>query len=163
MSMAGESDGVALAVDALRKSYEENTRDVKAIGDIMDRRFGRQRLWILAVVAVVVLALLMSIGFRQADAERAKDRERTEHQREIDQRENLVAGCERGNDQRAALRRVIERGYAPSPIPDGIAPELRELIEQSQERQAALRAEQLSDPGVQLVDCERAYPPVIEP
>ncbi len=161
--MAGEQDGIARAVDSLRQSYEANSKDVRDISAVMDRRFGRQRLWMLAIVAVLLLAVLTSVGFRRADANRENDRQRSEHQREIDQRENLVAGCERGNDQRAALRRVIERGYAPTPIPDGIAPELRELIEQSQERVAALRAEQLADSGVQLVDCERAYPPVIEP
>lgn len=160
--MAGDAEGIASAVDALRESYDRNAKETRAIGEIMDRRFGRQRLWILVIAAVVILAIVMSLGFRSADQRREEDRRRTEYQREVDQRETLLAGCKRGNDQRAALRRVIERAYTPSVIPEGLSEELRSLIIAGQERQASLRIEQLADPGVQPVDCESAFPPVTE-
>ncbi len=158
--MAGEQDGIARAVDSLRESYEANSKDVRDISEVMDRRFGRQRLWMFAMAGVLILALATGIGFRRADTKREIDRQEAETQREIDQRANLLAGCGRSNDQRAALRRVIERAYAPSPIPDGLSAELRDLIIQSQDRSASLRAEQLADPGVQPIDCEAAFPPV---
>jgi hypothetical protein len=156
--MAAEQDGVAAAINALRKSYDANTRDVQKISEAMNQRFGRQRLWMGVLAAVVILALFVGWGFRKTDNGRERDRRQAEHQRIIDQRANLIAGCGRSNEARAALRRVIERAYTPSPIPDGLPPDLRDLIVQSQERQASQRAEQLADPGVQPIDCEAAFP-----
>lgn len=120
----------------------------------------KRRYWwtIVGVVLAILAAIILVLVFRERDAdEERRRREQLELDQEQD-RQNLLRGCERANDQRAALRRVIERAYSPSPIPEGLTAELRELILQSQERSASLRAEQLADPGVQPVDCAAQYP-----
>lgn len=122
-------------------------------------------LMVLAGLAVLALVLL----FRERDADEAQRRRaqleldlEQDRQSEERRRQDLLRGCERNNDQRAALRRVIERAYTPSAVPDGVSAELRDLILQSQERMAALRTEQLADPGVQPVDCAAQFPPLRE-
>lgn len=119
--------------------------------------------WAIALIVLAGLAVLaLVLLFRERDADEAQRRRaQLEHDQEQD-RQNLLRGCERANDQRAALRRVIERAYTPSPVPEGLTGELRDLILQSQERMAALRTEQLADPGVQPIDCAVQFPPTRE-
>lgn len=122
--------------------------------------------WVIAAVVLAILAaLILVLVFRQRDSDEAQRRraqlehdQEQDHQNEERRRQDLIRGCERANDQRAALRRVIERAYTPSPVPDGLTAELRDLIIQGQERMVALRAEQLADPGVQPIDCAAQYP-----
>ena len=115
--------------------------------------------WVIAaVVLAIAAALALMLVFRERDADEAQRRRaQLEYDQEQD-RQSLLRGCERANEHRAALRRVIERAYTPGPIAEGLSEELRELILQSQERQAIQRAEQLADSGVQPIDCASQYP-----
>lgn len=146
------------AQNLLIKEQNEKLDDVeeKLPGFVPVRRFR----W--TVVAVVVFMLILTgIGwkFRAQDQARARDKEQQEVVDAERDRQNLLAGCRRANDQRAWGRRLIERAYVPVTIPDGVSTELRDLYVQGQERQAVQRAEQLADPGVQPIECEAAFPP----
>lgn len=137
------------SVETLRKDYDDNAEATRELAELFSRRLGWQRLWLGVVALLLAVAVISGWQFRQQ-----------EHRRVDDQRANLIQGCERGNDQRATLRGVIDRAYSvnPDPLPDGLPPGLVELYNQSQVRAAARREEQLADPGVQPVDCAAAYP-----
>lgn len=123
---------------------------------------GRFR-WALAVVGVVIaLAIAIVVLVRAQDRADVRRRDREAKAAEVADRDQRYAGCLRGNDLRATLRGAIDRAYTPTPIPPGLPPELAELYAQSQARAAAQRQAQLSDPGVQSVDCDEAYPPLPE-
>jgi hypothetical protein len=158
---------LAGAVESLGAELVEQNRKIGAQNELITKqneqlkKFVPRRRFRWLVAGIVVAAIvLFGIGwkFRVSDQTRLRDRDAQQAQTAISQHQTLVAGCERSNDQRAALRRVIERAYTPTPIPDGLPPELRDLVEQSQQRQASQREEQLKDPGVQPVDCAQAFP-----
>lgn len=139
----------------------KNEQAVKGVKDKLPYLVSR-RIFIVAIVAFVgVIALTIGLGLKfRADDRAQRERDRAAATMEaVRKRDELVRGCQRGNDQRDTLRQVIEVAYEPSPIPAGISAELRALLVQSQERAAARRDELLSLPGVQPVDCEKAYPP----
>lgn len=116
---------------------------------------------ILAILALIVIAVGgVGYAFHVRDARREADRREALVKAADDTRATLVAGCGRSNDQRQTLRNIIERAYTPGPISADLPPELRELILQSQERAAAQKAAQLAEPGVQPIDCEKAFPPI---
>lgn len=137
-------------VGALRKDYEENAEATHDLAQLFSRRLGWQRLWLGALALLLAVAVISGWQFRAQ-----------EHRRVRDQRANLIQGCERGNDQRATLREVIAGAYEPSPTPDGLSPELADLLRQSQERALVRRDALLSLPGVLPVDCAAAYPSLV--
>lgn len=144
-------------------AHETNT----ALEDVEERLESfvpRSKFWWVIAGMVVVILLVAAAGWVVRDRDATLQRERAAAiQREAEfNRQNAIAGCERGNDGRASLRRVIERAYAPTQYPPevlaGLPQSLRDLIAEGQERQAALREEQLADPGIQHVDCQAQYP-----
>lgn len=120
--------------------------------------------WIRRILAGVIVALILAVVAwgvtRIQDSAREEDRREQLAADARQDRQNLLRGCERANDQRSTLRSVIENAYAPAPIPDGLSKELTELIRQSQENAAARRDALLSLPGIQPINCEEAYPPL---
>jgi hypothetical protein len=117
--------------------------------------------WVIAaVVLVLVAALAIGLLFRIRDADEEHKRRAFLVSAQEQDRQSSIRGCERNNDLRATLREVIEDAYAPSPVPSGLSPELRDLIIQSQERAAVKRDEQLSKPGIQPVNCQAQFPPL---
>lgn len=153
---------LSAATQQLLVAYEESSQRT----DELNERFKgyvtvRAGAVIVALIVFVVgVALVLGLSFRAQDRRDSRERIRQETREKEVERSNLLAGCGRANDQRAWGRRLIERAYVPLPVPDGLSAELRDLYVQSQERQAAQRAEQLADPGVQVVNCEAAFPPV---
>lgn len=135
------------AVDTLREDYDKNAVATHELAELFSRRLGWQRLWL------GVLALLLAVAVVSGWQFRAQ-----EHRRVRDQRTNLIQGCERGNDFRTTFRDAFITAFEPVPAPDGLSPELTDLIRQSQERALARRDALLSLPSVQPVDCEAAYP-----
>lgn len=138
---------LADAVEALRKDYATSTRETHELTRMLSRRLAWQRLWLGVLALVLILAMASGWRFREQDRRRAED-----------QRANLIQGCERGNDQRATLREVIEEAYAPSPPLPDVPPSLSALLEESSRRSQAKRERLLSLDGVQIVDCAASYP-----
>lgn len=149
--------------EANRQNAETNAKldeqNAKLTGFVPKRRF-----WWAVAAAVIVVVVLTFIGwkFREQDRAEAARRRDQLHAEAVGNRNQRLAGCERGNELRATLRGVIERAYTPGPIPDGLSDELHALIVQSQERALVQRAIQLGADGVQPVDCEKAHPPVAD-
>jgi signal transduction histidine kinase len=138
----------------------ELRRELAAVERKLPEFVPRRRFrWVIAAVVLAVLvAVALVLVFRVRDADEA---ERRRAQLVLDQeqdRQNLIRGCERANDQRATLRQIIETAIVPSTTPPNVDPQLAELIRQGQERTARLRAELLALPGVQPVDCAAAFP-----
>jgi hypothetical protein len=154
------NDSIADQNERLTAQTEAMAAQTKELAEVRATFVPRTRFRWFVAGAVLVLAVLVVIGwrFRVADQARLRDREAVLHQSAVDQHQQLIDGCERGNVLRASLYRTIDRAYTPSPIPDGLPPELRDLFAQSQQHLAAQREAQLSDPGVQPVDCAMAYP-----
>lgn len=147
----------------MRDEAEEKARELKRHVDEREHRVRR-----LLYQAGVVLALLLVawIVWRvydgNADAKRRQRDEAAAIAQAEEDRQNLLRGCERSNDQRATLREVIGLAVAGSgaAIPtDGLDPEIVEILRQSQIRSVELRARLLALPGVQPIDCAMAFPP----
>lgn len=158
-------------VEARRQSRQDVERIDARLDEIpkvyLPAEVAKQRARTAAIIAGIVATflILMGIGvlvlvlvFRAQEHTREHQRVRDVAAAAQQQRQTLISGCERSNELRAALGRALERAYAPAPIPDGLPPELADLYAQAQLRQAAQREEQLKDPGVQPVDCAKAFP-----
>ena len=148
------------AITGLTNAYEDSTEKIGEVERECRRRFRVQRLWLVVLGAVVAMAILVSVGFRLQDQARERDRLASEARSAVDQRATFLQGCERSNDQRRTLAQIVEKSVVPQPAPANLPPELLDLYRQGQERTAALRAELLSLPGVQIVDCQAVFPPV---
>jgi hypothetical protein len=117
--------------------------------------------WIIAgVVLAIIAAIVLVLIFRERDADEAQ---RRRAQLELDQaqdRQNLLRGCERANDQRATLREIINLALSQSTMPPGLSPELQAIYRDAQARTIARRDELLALPGVQPIDCAAQFPPL---
>jgi hypothetical protein len=117
--------------------------------------------WIGAVTVALVLALVLV--FHAQGNQRIQDQRTQTAKIEASTRSNLLAGCERSNDQRDTLRQVIDKAVVSTPAPPDLPPDIKALYDQGQARVTALRSELLSLPGVQQVDCAKAFPPSTTP
>ncbi len=149
-------DQQTVQLGAMQNAVDEQNEQLKNF--VPKRRAG----WIVAGVVLAIAALIgVYVYFRVQDRHRdEKRRDETFLAQEAD-RQSSIRGCQRNNEFRATFREVIEEAYAPQPIPDGVPAELLALVRQGQERQAAKRAELLAKPGVQHVDCEAQFPPLL--
>lgn len=153
------------AVKKLSEQYEANSAANRALTREVGRR-KRETRWIaLGVSIVVAITIATGLAIRHGDLQREKQRREMLATQILSQRDNLIAGCERGNDQRRTLAEIVSRAVQPSSVPPtAIDPELLAFLEQSRERTIRLRGELLALPGVQIVDCQAAFPipPVAE-
>lgn len=148
------------AVKMLSSQYELNSEANLELAREVARR-KRETRWV-ALGVLIVVAIVVATGFiiRHHDRAAEKDRREVLASQIFTQRESQVLGCERANEGRRTLAEVISRSIQPSSIsPTVTDPDLLALLEQSRERTLALRAELLSLPGVQIVDCQAAHPP----
>ncbi len=145
------------AVKMLSHQYEENAQANRDLADEFKRR-KREARWIGLGLAVVV-AVVTCAGFivRHIDQGREADRRQDLADQIFTQRESQVQGCERGNDQRITLAQIIRQSYEPGP-PIVVPPGFEQLVAESAARSAAKRDALLALPGVQVIDCQSAYP-----
>lgn len=148
------------AVRQLQADYVKHTQATETLAEEFRRRKSETRWFALGVVVfvtVVVCALMVMRHYDRAE----ESRRRTEVASQIlTQRENLIAGCERGNDQRQLLAQVIVTSFEEGPpitLPPGYEA-LQSVLDQSADRAAAKRDRLLSLPGVQIINCQAAYP-----
>lgn len=154
--------------DLVKSQNERLARvEAKLPNFVQKRRFW----WVVGGVVLLVAIVVAFWWFLRAQDHREADRRRDAivfaQQQDLEwrkqDRESSIRGCERNNEFRAAFRRVIERAYAPQPIPDGLPQDILDLYLAGQARQAEQREAQLRDPGVQPVDCQVQFPPIPEP
>lgn len=159
----GENPSPAQVIEAVRRlseQYEQSAEANRELAREVGRRKRETRWVALAVVLVVTIAVCAWLIVRHHDRSAEKEKRDRLASQIFTQRESQVQGCERGNESRRTDRETIEIALAPTPIPDGLPPELLDLFRDSQERQAAKKAELLARPGVQIIDCQAAYPPI---
>ncbi len=146
------------AVKLLSAQYEENAQANRDLADEFKRR-KREARWIaLGILIVIVGVCATAFIIRHADRRIEADRRRDLADQIFTQRESQVQGCERGNDQRITLAQVIAQSYDPGPALS-VPPGFEQLVADAAARSAAKRDALLSLPGVQVVDCQGAYPP----
>ena len=145
------------AIEEMTDAIAEQSKAIFTLEKKVDRQNERLAEFVpksrfRAAVASLLISGLLVFGFAVWARE--------ERQREFaKERTNLIAGCERNNDQRRTLAEVISRAVRPSSVPPTATdPELLALIEEGRQRTIALRSELLALPGVQIVDCEAAFP-----
>ena len=148
------------AVKMLSSQYEQNAEANRELAREVARRKRETRWVALGVVVVVTIAVCAWLVVRHHDRSAEKEKRDRLASQIFTQRESQVQGCERGNESRRTDRETIEIAMAPVPIPDNLPPELVDLYRDAQERQARKREELLARPGVQIIDCQAAYPPV---
>lgn len=153
-----EQSELITALNNLTAAYTDSTTQLGEVEQEMGRRLRFQRLWIMVLASVVALAIVVFGGFRLQDQARERDRQASEERAAVDQRQTFLGGCERANDARRTLAQIIERSIVPQMAPANLPADLLDLFRQGQERTVALRAELLSLPGVQIVDCQAAFP-----
>lgn len=147
------------AVRGLAVQYETSASATENLTAEVGRR-KRETRWVALTVCVIVAIVSTGAGvIRNQDNKREADRRAVLAAQIFTQRESQVQGCQRGNDQRATLRRVITESYEPSTPLTSIPPEFAELVAESAKRAIAKRDSLLSLPGVQPVDCAAAFPP----
>lgn len=157
-SIPPSPEQVLEAVKKLSEQYEANSAANRALAREVGRR-KRETRWIaLGVTIVVAIAIATGLAMRHGDLQREKDRREVLATQILTQRDNLIAGCERGNDGRRTDRETIEIAIADLPIPPRATPEEVEVIEERNVRAKALRERLLARPGLQLIDCPAAYP-----
>jgi 4-amino-4-deoxy-L-arabinose transferase-like glycosyltransferase len=121
------------------------------------REFRWVALCVVLLVAVVTCALMVMRHFDRAEEERRREALAGQL---LTQRQNLVDGCERGNDARRSLAQVIITSFQPGPpiaLPPGYEG-LQTVLDQSAAQSAAKREALLALPGLQIVDCQAAFP-----
>lgn len=156
----GEQDVVALlaAVQKLAADQETNAKANADLAAEFTRRRGEFRLLSLGVVVIVVIAVCSWLVVRHNDrAEVARKRDVLVGQI-LSQHDSQVSGCARGNDQRLTLAQIITQSYEPGP-PISVPPGFEQLAADSAARALVKRDALLSLPGVQIIDCQAAYPP----
>lgn len=161
-------------VQQMTTSFDENTDalhqielqlpDLVTKDEVREREQWVRRLIFKGVAGVAVLLALWAaysvIDAREATRQREEREAAATAQAEYE-RDNLVRGCERANDQRATLREVITLAIgSPTVIPPGLDADIEQIIRDGQARAAELKVRLLALPGVQPVDCQSAFPPV---
>lgn len=145
------------AVKLLSQQYEQNAQANRDLAEEFKRR-KREARWIaLGILIIIVGVCATAFIIRHADRRIESDRRRALAEQIFTQRESQVQGCDRGNDQRITLAQIITESYAPGPAV-AVPPGFEQLIAESAARAAAKRDYLLSLPGVQVVDCQAAYP-----
>jgi cytoskeletal protein RodZ len=153
------TEQVLEAVKKLSEQYESNSSANRALAKEVGRR-KRETRWV-ALGVLLVVAIVVAVMFVVRHHDRAAERDKREvlAAQVMTQRESLIAGCERGNEQRRTLAEVIARAIRPSETPTTATdPEILAILEQSRQRTLQLRAELLALPGVQIINCQNAYP-----
>ncbi len=147
------------AVQDLATKYQKSTQETQKVLREVQRR--RRDTWIVGGLGVLIVAIITTGGLVLRRNDQHVESERRDHlaAQIFTQRTSLVQGCERGNDQRLTLAQIITIAVTPQPIPPDLTPDLQDLYRQGQDRVLALRAKLLSLPGVQVVDCQAAFPP----
>ena len=146
------------AVKKLSEQYEQNSSANRELARGVGRR-KRETRWIaLGVVVVIAIAIAAGLVIRHNDLQREKQRREFLATQIFTQRDSLVAGCERGNEGRRTDRETIEIAIADLPIPANASEEEVERITERNAAAKALRDRLLARPGLQLVDCQAAYP-----
>lgn len=148
------------AVRQLQADYVAHTKATQALRDEFARR-KRETRWIaLGVVVFVTVVACALMVIRHYDRAEESRRRADLASQILTQREDLVAGCERGNDSRKLVAQVIITSFeegTPIVLPPGYEA-LQSVLDQSSDRSAAKRDALLSLPGVQITDCQAAYP-----
>lgn len=140
----------------------ELRQELKAVKDKLPEFVPKRRFWwaIAVVVLAIIAAVVLVLVFRERDADEAR-RRRAQLELDSEQdRQNLLRGCERANDQRATLREIINLALSQSTMPPGLSPELQAIYRDAQARTLVKRDELLALPGVQPVDCSAQFPPL---
>lgn len=156
---------------ALEKRLATGEETLKAVNRKLPTFITRTHFWIAVVALVAVIGLAIFVGWKFHDNDvtrRARERAALVAEN-IRKRDDLVRGCERSNDQRATLRQVIEKAYSgageplvlPPDTPPDLAAILNVLLASGKDRSSMNKAELLALPGVQPVDCEKAFPPPV--
>lgn len=145
-------------IKKLSGEIEDSAKVNRSLATEFDRRRSEARWIALGILIVITIITVGGWILRVTDNRREKDRREQLAHQIFTQRESQVQGCERGNDQRITLAQVISRAIQPSPPITTSDSDLQALLDQSRERALALRAELLSLPGVQVIDCQAAYP-----
>lgn len=146
------------AVKLLSQQYESNAEENRRLSEEFARRSREGRWFALILSLVVAVCVCAAYVMRHVDQGREADRRAALKAQIFTQRESQVQGCERGNDQRVTLAEIINKAIVPQPAPPNLPPEFVDLYLAGQARTVALRAELLALPGVQIVDCQAAYP-----
>ncbi len=146
------------AVKLLSQQYESNADENRRLSEEFARRSREGRWFALILSIVVAVCICAAYVIRHIDQGREADRRAALKAQLFTQRESQVQGCEWGNDQRVTLAEIINKSVVPQAVPPSLPPELVDLFLAGQVRTTALRAELLSLPGVQIIDCQAAYP-----